>query len=59
MKVSLFFSGIDPQLERAGWYLHDYSKAKIESLLGRMFEAERQINVLFESLLVEAFDGHA
>ena len=21
---------IDPQLEKAGWYLHDYSKVKIE-----------------------------
>ena len=30
MNVPPFVGGIDPQLERAGWYLRDYSKVKIE-----------------------------
>jgi len=33
--------------------------ARVESLRGRMSEGERQVNGLFESLLAEAFDGHA
>lgn len=31
----------------------------IESLRGRMGESARQVEGLFESLLAEAFDGHA
>jgi len=33
--------------------------ARVESLRGRMSEAGRQVEGLFESLLAEAFDGHA
>jgi hypothetical protein len=28
MKVPLFFGGIDPQLERAGWYLRDHAEER-------------------------------
>ena len=45
MNLSLFVVGIDPQLETAGWYLHDHSKAKTEILM----------DGLFESLLRESF----
>jgi len=31
--------------------------ARVESLRGRMSEAERQVEGLFESLLSESFDG--
>ena len=31
--------------------------ARVESLRGRMSEAGRQVNGLFEALLAEAFDG--
>jgi hypothetical protein len=31
--------------------------ARVESLRGRMSEAERQVEGLFESLLAEAFDA--
>ncbi|MDP1624264.1 MAG: hypothetical protein Q8L64_00690 [bacterium] len=30
MKAPLFVGGVDPQLERAGWYIRDHSKVKIE-----------------------------
>jgi type I site-specific restriction endonuclease len=36
---------IDPQLEKAGWYLYVM-----------MSEAGRQVNGLFESLLSQSFD---
>lgn len=31
--------------------------ARVESLRGRMSESERQVEVLFESLLAEAFEA--
>jgi hypothetical protein len=30
MKAPLLFGGVDPQLERVGWYLRDHSKVKTE-----------------------------
>jgi hypothetical protein len=47
---------IDLKLKKVGWYLGDYSVVKVESLQGRMVEAERQVEGLFESLLTEVLD---